>query len=216
VPAQDAIDWIYESAGVQAREAPGHLNLLTAHGAKGREFEHVFVLDGGDWKSTDAEERRLFYVAVTRAKEALTLFHAGSNAKSLVTRLEGSEAALSITPKVLPLPDPRLNRLYRGLSMRDVDLGYAGRSPSQHQVHRTIRGLRYGDRLIVEDGKLQQKGGLMVGKLSKSCELPPGRISEVSVSAIVVRSVKQSDPKYQHLCKTDSWETVLCDVAIDP
>jgi len=216
VPAQDAIDWIYESAGVQAREAPGHLNLLTAHGAKGREFEQVFVLDGGDWKSTDAEERRLFYVAVTRAKEALTLFHAGSNAKSLVTRLEGSEAALSITPKVLPLPDPRLNRLYRGLSMRDVDLGYAGRSPSQHQVHRTIRGLRYGDRLIVEDGKLQQKGGLMVGKLSKSCELPPGRISEVSVSAIVVRSVKQSDPKYQHLCKTDSWETVLCDVAIDP
>jgi ATP-dependent DNA helicase RecQ len=215
VPAPDAIDWIYESAAGQAREAPGHLNLLTAHGAKGREFEHVFVLDGGDWKSTDAEERRLYYVAMTRAKATLNLFRAGSNGNLFVDRLDGSDAVFSVAPKIVPVPDVRLNRLYRGLSMRDFDLGYAGRSPSHHLVHSAIDGLRYGDRLEIAGGKLQ-KEGVVVGKLSKSCSLPQGQIFGVSVSAIVVRSVKQSDPNYQPLCKVDAWETVLCDVAIDP
>ena len=54
VPRADAIDWLYESAGAHARQAPGHLNLLTAHGAKGREFAHVLVLDAGDWPTESA------------------------------------------------------------------------------------------------------------------------------------------------------------------
>lgn len=56
------------------------VNLMTIHAAKGLEFEHIFVIgleDGffpllGD--STDSEEeRRLGYVAFTRAKRSLTL-----------------------------------------------------------------------------------------------------------------------------------------------
>jgi ATP-dependent DNA helicase RecQ len=57
VPRADAIDWLYESAGAHARQAPGHLNLLTAHGAKGREFAHVLVLDAGDWPTNQPDER---------------------------------------------------------------------------------------------------------------------------------------------------------------
>ncbi len=51
--------------------------LLTAHRAKGLEFDHVVVL-GGDWLRSGANEdadatRRLYYVAMTRARKTLAL-----------------------------------------------------------------------------------------------------------------------------------------------
>ncbi|NND31133.1 MAG: ATP-dependent helicase [Saprospiraceae bacterium] len=78
------------------------INFLTAHGAKGLEFKHVFIigcnrrnweqLRGGNFgfslpsnledPSMDADERderRLFYVAMTRAKEHLTMSFAAEN-----------------------------------------------------------------------------------------------------------------------------------------
>ena len=62
-------------------------SLLTLHAAKGLEFRVVFVIgceDGvlplkwrGDISETElAEERRLFYVGMTRARERLFLMHA--------------------------------------------------------------------------------------------------------------------------------------------
>lgn len=59
--------------------------MMSIHASKGLEFEHVFVIgmeegflplvgDGSDLE----EERRLGYVAFTRAKESLTLSHVGS------------------------------------------------------------------------------------------------------------------------------------------
>jgi len=76
------------SAGVQAPEEPGdrdELVLTTVHQAKGLEWRAVFVLWLADGKLPDAramreddgveEERRLFYVACTRAKDLLYLAH---------------------------------------------------------------------------------------------------------------------------------------------
>ena len=50
--------------------------LLTAHRAKGLEFDHVAVLDGG-WERVGRNEdkdavRRLYYVAMTRYRKTLT------------------------------------------------------------------------------------------------------------------------------------------------
>ena len=42
------------------------LVLMTAHRAKGLEFDHVLILDGGGWQGSGDDERRLFYVAMTR------------------------------------------------------------------------------------------------------------------------------------------------------
>lgn len=79
------------------------VNLMTAHGAKGLEFQKVFILDctGDHWEpgskgsnfsfsfpdtltlsgEEDAEEarRRLFYVAMTRAKELLQISYAAQD-----------------------------------------------------------------------------------------------------------------------------------------
>jgi len=62
----------------------GDVSLMTVHGAKGLEFEHVFVTGCEEnvfpsWRSleddsgADEEERRLFYVAMTRAMKKLYL-----------------------------------------------------------------------------------------------------------------------------------------------
>lgn len=74
------------------------VKLMTVHAAKGLEFEHVFVagleenlfplkhLDEGEIsKSEEEEERRLFYVAITRAKKKLYLSY------SIVRTIYGSE-----------------------------------------------------------------------------------------------------------------------------
>lgn len=67
----------------KARQAsPAPIRLLSFHGAKGLEFDHVYIIDAceGITPSKKAksekeleEERRMFYVAATRAKEELTL-----------------------------------------------------------------------------------------------------------------------------------------------
>ena len=60
--------------------------MMTMHSAKGLEFNHVFLVgfeDGlfpgmraiGDHEEME-EERRLCYVAITRAKQTLTISHA--------------------------------------------------------------------------------------------------------------------------------------------
>jgi len=74
LPAADVIEWFAE----WAREAWGAqrgLKLLTAHRAKGLEFDDVVILDGG-WERPSRNEdqdapRRLFYVAMTRARRNL-------------------------------------------------------------------------------------------------------------------------------------------------
>ncbi len=81
-------------------EGPDVVNIMTVHGAKGLEFRFVFVVNlveqrfpsqargtslsfppglvNEDWSSEEhhREERRLFYVAMTRAKEGLYLMSA--------------------------------------------------------------------------------------------------------------------------------------------
>ncbi len=70
------VEWLAEwGRDVQRRQRA--LMLLTAHRAKGLEFDHVAVLDGG-WdrrgSSNDADSpRRLYYVAMTRARKTLAL-----------------------------------------------------------------------------------------------------------------------------------------------
>jgi len=60
------------------KPADGALVLTTMHSSKGLEWDHVWITRAEegvvpDEKSTESEERRLFYVAMTRARDTLTI-----------------------------------------------------------------------------------------------------------------------------------------------
>lgn len=82
---------IEEQAGKPAKEQMGKIHMLTYHGAKGLEFDRVYLPDLNYGKVPHGrmltkeeleEERRMFYVAMTRAKESLVLLHVKSQAGS--------------------------------------------------------------------------------------------------------------------------------------
>lgn len=85
VSDQDSLEEGAEQAG-KAKKTAG-VRLMTIHASKGLEFDHVFVSGleqglfpsirlGDDSQKDSEEERRLFYVALTRARERLFLSYA--------------------------------------------------------------------------------------------------------------------------------------------
>ena len=84
-------DLTLDSAREEKKESDGDaVTLITMHSCKGLEFPHVFVVGLEDGllphsrskvEGTMDEERRLFYVAITRAKETLTISHCGGRKK---------------------------------------------------------------------------------------------------------------------------------------
>ena len=100
LPTAHFIEWLAEW-GREVRRRQRGLLLLTAHRAKGLEFDHVVVLDGG-WRGADRSEdadapRRLFYVAMTRARKTLALmrFQEGPNPRNEVAPLSPGEERTS-------------------------------------------------------------------------------------------------------------------------
>lgn len=93
-PPEEGIEKLLEEAALQSdqdelpikkEDRPG-VKLMTIHAAKGLEFPYVFITgledglfpherDGGD-ANDDEEERRLFYVALTRAEKKVYLSYA--------------------------------------------------------------------------------------------------------------------------------------------
>ena len=74
----------YENTLQEKREGEQQIRLMTVHASKGLEFDHVWIPDcnenvfpHGRMLETDAceEERRIFYVAMTRAKKSLELLY---------------------------------------------------------------------------------------------------------------------------------------------
>jgi superfamily I DNA/RNA helicase len=74
----------------EKEEAGDAVTLITMHSCKGLEFPHVYVIGLEDGllphsrskvEGTLDEERRLFYVAITRAMQTLTITHCGGRKK---------------------------------------------------------------------------------------------------------------------------------------
>jgi len=84
--------------------------VSTMHGAKGKEFDNVFIMLNQFYANTD-EKKRLLYVAMTRAKKLLHIHFYGSN---------NFEIAAELNAMIYP----QVNRVPMYLTHRDVHLGY--------------------------------------------------------------------------------------------
>jgi len=91
--------------------------IMTMQASKGLEANNVFVigLEEGKLPSTDsgstvAEEARLLFVAMTRAKDRLHLFYTRKRTSSISLRNESHQLTESRFLKGLPVP--KHNRIY--------------------------------------------------------------------------------------------------------
>ena len=223
VPVDSFVEWLAEW-GREVRRRQRGLLLLTAHRAKGLEFDHVIVLDGG-WDRVGPQEdpdapRRLYYVAMTRARQTLALGRlAGSH--SFQDVLRSSSAVVWREPVTLPPLAQELARRYRGLTLKDVFLSFAGRKPPSDRVHRAIADLAPGDRLQVKQRagwwELLDHRGIVVGTLARRFEPPRGtRCIDATVLAVARWSRTHSDPQYQTQLQCDEWEVVVPELVFEP
>lgn len=216
------IEWLAEW-GRQMRRRQRGLLLLTAHQAKGLEFDHVIVLDG-DWNQSENgddadEQRRLYYVAMTRAKKTLALVrfeesnqwqNALSNSSSVIFR-----------EQIMSSDEPaKINKRFIRLTLGEVYLDFAGSRNALHSLHRSISALSHGDplrtRVVKERWELLDSSGTVVGKLAKKFEPPDGmRCVSATVFAVVTRSRDDSKLPYRDGIKCDRWEVVVPELVFE-
>jgi ATP-dependent DNA helicase RecQ len=191
--------------------------LLTAHRAKGLEFDHVAVLDGG-WDQVGSGEdsdapTRLYYVAMTRARQTLCLARLSAGNRMLDALPEIAAIQRRMEPAPLEL-SPLLSLRYERLRLNDVDLGFAGRQEGGAPVHRAIAALSAGSALSInferERGLLTEPSGVVIGRFAASYAPPKGMTCVAArVAAIMSWTRAQSEPAYRSLCRCDSWEVVI-------
>jgi len=190
--------------------------LSTMHSAKGMEFTHVIILDN-DWgKNTDEPEeaqRRLLYVAMTRAKETLCLLHCENRPHSFLNEINGDcvierTASNSATPTI-PLH-------YALLGLDDLYVDYAARFVADNPIHHTLATLQTGDFLTIknhQDKLVLLHNEITVAQLSKKASAEwrdkLSRIQTVKIIALLQRYADDRDENYNTLCKTDRWELPL-------
>ncbi|GAA4230183.1 RecQ family ATP-dependent DNA helicase [Sagittula marina] len=220
MPVPDIIEWVAEWSRETRGEQRGLL-LLTAHRAKGLEFDHVAILDGGWDRASKKEDRdaprRLFYVAMTRAKKSLIVMTAGEHAllkpgsSSVVERqLRPLSPAAGLSSKVYHLPN-----------LKHSDLSYPGRQGDRNEVHRAIKECRVGDPLHLNyhapNWELLDRHGRLLGRMSKAWEHPPGQVLlSGAVGAVVQWRKSDGDEQYAHYARRDEWETVLPELVFAP
>ncbi|MGI0484992.1 RecQ family ATP-dependent DNA helicase [Pantanalinema rosaneae CENA516] len=186
---------------------PDAVLVTSCHGAKGLEFKYVILIaDGFDYRQDKIEsERRLFYVAMTRAKEKLILTHSQNS-----RFIQESEAT--------PYPienisiDPPQFVFYVDLSPYgslvkdggDINLGYKATRENQD----LIKQLQEGNQLKIKINRFQNNWGIYTSDNIEIGELSSNATIELARRNIELRKFQFQDKEvtvrnvYRHL-KTD-------------
>ena len=187
---------------------------MTAHGAKGLEFRHVIVMDCADWRWSGEDERRLLYVAMTRAKETLTVMRAEGGRNPYFVDLGTVDGVVDTLPRQRPEHRPDINLRYVTLGPADVDIGFAGRHWPSDPLHQRIARMSPGDQVSVSDRFVKASEGQPVGRLAGKTDLKISASVPGSVSGIMVRSREQTLSEYRANLRVDRWETLLVELVM--
>jgi len=231
-PVPDILDYIYETLSDQRRS--GNIGngvfLSTVHSVKGMEFNHIFIL-AENWQQKQGaeleEERRLFYVAMSRARESLHLFslqnkNKNTNTKNPHTSLLAGEEIFRKT--VDPVEVEKLPHFYYEiLGMKELYIDYGGSKPSSHPIHKELSRLQTGDTLQLEERNKQLEltsKGIPVARLSKSAAKHwQSRLQLIKVAKITAITVRHRtdirDDTFGDRCQVESWELPIVELKID-
>ena len=225
LPVKYAVEYLCESLAQQRRESsyPDGLFLSTIHSAKGMEFAHVFLPDGG-WRrrisrKQQEEERRLYYVAMTRARETLCLFELAVAGNHYTADMDGEYCLHRAGSVDEHISTDTLVHGYTILGMEDIDLSFAGRRSRLDPIHAQLSHLETGGQLSAElanDKMLLLKGNQPVAALSKqACNTWRDKINQIerlNIVAIVSRTKEDSREAYRARYKVQEWEIPLVEI----
>jgi len=216
-PEGDVVEWF----GEWSREIRGMkkgLLLLTAHRAKGLEFDHVVALDGKWGKRGQGEDpeapRRLFYVASTRAKKTFAALAMGPHP---FLDPSGNPDLLVREPHVDPGAMALCDKRYQAAGPKSIDLSFPGRLHKLSPSLAALRRANIGDAITLanKDGRwiVQNSDGVKIGSMSRAY-LPPKGAEFLSgeIGAMIRWRRSDGDQDYQDSIKRDEWDVVLPDL----
>ena len=205
----------------------------TVHASKGLEFAHVAVLAGG-WKGRSAdyapearnrfyeEERRLYYVAMRRARKTLTLINRRDDPLPYARELEGWSLRRRKLGVAEGESEEDAESSYSVFGMKDLYIDFAGGKPSDHRIHRSLDGLQAGDPVTLEPDEVghvfvRDRAGTSVARLSKTGagrleQRQLRQIEEVRVLGVVSRRLEDCKPEYQSRIAVPAWELPILEM----
>ena len=225
-PMQEAIEFLYEGCAESRREFTygEGVTLCTVHSAKGTEFDHVLLV--GPWRlpvgrAKQEEERRAFYVGLTRARKTLAVFDRGDARPSLPETLNGA-AILRREFTGKTSEEARVFFNYQVLSLEDIHLSYPGWFGPRHPIHAALAALQPGDKLHMardEGGNLEllNLASTPVARLSKRAQVEWSTrldaIKEVRFLAAIRRTADQeADSARRERLQVQTWEIPLVEI----
>ena len=199
----------------------------TVHAAKGLEFAHVVVLGGG-WRKqnrcdgSSEAERRLYYVAMTRARETLTLLNRRDDPIPYLEELRRP----GLVRRRVGVAHNESDRLgdvrYTVLGMRDLYIDFAGAKSEKDLIHRSLARMQVGDSVELKRGgngqvRVLDGEGNEVARLSKSAALSWRQpqlqgMDEVRVLGLVSRHMEDCAPEYRERIAVPTWEVPILEV----
>lgn len=200
--------------------------LANAHRVKGLEFPHVFILSP-HWKSVGTladieEERRLYYVAMTRAEQTLTLCQ-NANLRKWLECLEGPsvlrrqwEPSAEQRRRVDAVSDLH----YDIIGLDEIFISYAGLRNPGTRIHQALQNLHTGSPLSLSRNSqgifLSTKSGIDIASLSAKgrgkWESRLNRIQKIETKAIVTRYKDEGEAPNGMTIRSDSWEIPVVEV----
>ena len=214
VTGGELLEALYEfAADLRCEGHPSAVKLMTAHGAKGLEFGHVIIMDCADWQWQSEDERRLLYVAMTRAKESLVLMRAEGGRNPYLVDVGTLDAVVDTLPETRPVPRPELNRRYMALGPADLDVGYAGRFAAEHPIHQRLASLQTGSPVLIRNRHVTTPDGDAIGRLANKTVLS-GEIVKAHVSGILMMTREQSAAEFKAGILVPAWNVPMIGVAL--
>jgi len=219
-----AVEFFYDAlqdTGLDSQLGTG-VYMSTAHSAKGLEFKHVIIADG-NWHSrsnnTIEEERRVFYVAMTRAKETLSILEMAESNNIHTPLLTGKSIVRVKANNTINIADEILKRQYNIIGMDDVFINYAGLRDQKTRLHKELDKLKTGDPLQMkeEDGEilLVTSKGFPLISLSKTgvskWENRLNSIINIKIKAITIRN-KEDAVDFKMETRVAQWKIPICEV----
>lgn len=229
LPILSALEFLYDACAEGRREFSfgSGVTLSTVHSAKGTEHDHVVV--GDTWgtgrdRAANEEQRRTFYVGITRAKQSLSIVDITCVRPSLPAELDGP--ALVFQPEGIgEQMQPTSHLEYQTLGLSDMYLGYSSGFPPACDIHMHLSRLKPGDQLSMRPVDKERIGlfdheNVAVARLSRNAVAEwkdrLNQVREVRVLAMVRRTSDQEvDPLHREHYRVPEWEIPVVEVVFE-